>query len=586
MKKIFIAILFLVSAIIISMLIGPAGIDKNLILHFRVPRIIAACITGASLALSGTLFQGVLKNPLSDPYILGTSSGAAIAAVICFMSGIDRGNLLFYIAVFMGSFGGTFLSYCIAKLAGEMSDVSLILSGVAVSAFLTACMMIFISVDRRGILPLASFVMGSFYSPSLTELIVCVFIFLTAFLMSVFRYRALDVMCLGQEKAYHLGVDPARERFYFFTIACLATSSAVSLGGTIGFVGLMTPHIARYVFGVSARILLPAASVLGAFILLSADSIGRTMFSPSEIPAGVIMALSGAPFFLWLLLKNKSKGFKGIAGKSTEVIVNQNDDSSVKTACGIMLDVNKINFSFVPSSRKSAGNKPLLNNVSFKVLSGDFVGILGPNGAGKSTLIKLITGFYKNNFDIKIDGQNVSSMASSQLAKICAFVPSEITSPYDYSVRDTVLLGRLAQCGFWRDYTDKDIFYAEQSMKQTAILDLAERSVNSLSSGERQLVYIAQAIAQNVKLMIFDEPTSHLDLKYKSLVIERISDIVRKNQCAVLAVLHEPSLAKYCDKLLLLGNDKYTFGEREKLLTPGNLSQLYGLSADSASLFM
>lgn len=292
----------LAAACLFSLAAGPAGWSNyDVILNLRLPRTLAALAVGAGLGLAGALFQGVLKNPLSDPYILGTSSGATAAAVFCLLAGIGRDSPVFYLSIFGGAFGATFLSYWLARLAGRMSDTALVLAGVAVSAFLSALVMLTLSVARERSFSLFYFVMGGLYSTQPAPLLISSLIIACAGALAMTRWRALDAMALGEEKAYHLGVDPGRERVIFFMLACAAASAAVALGGTIGFVGLMTPHIVRLITRPSARTLVPASAAGGAALLASADALGRSVFSPAEIPAGVVMALAGAPFFMWLL---------------------------------------------------------------------------------------------------------------------------------------------------------------------------------------------------------------------------------------------------------------------------------------------
>ncbi|MCX5791002.1 MAG: iron ABC transporter permease [Elusimicrobia bacterium] len=305
-KPVTLLLLALAAAAAFSLAAGPAGLsDPAVILNLRLPRTLAALAVGAALGLAGALFQGVLKNPLSDPYILGTSSGATAAAVFCFLAGVERTSPVFFLAVFAGAFGATFLAYWLARVAGRLSDASLVLAGVAVSAFLSALVMLTLSVARERSFSLFYFVLGGLYAVEPRVLLASALIIACAAAAAMSRWRALDAMSLGEEKAYHLGADPGRERLIFFALACAATSAAVALGGTIGFVGLMTPHIVRLAAGPSARRLLPASAIGGAALLAAADAAGRAFFPPVEIPAGVIMALAGAPFFMWLLWRRR-----------------------------------------------------------------------------------------------------------------------------------------------------------------------------------------------------------------------------------------------------------------------------------------
>ena len=295
----------LAAACLFSLAAGPAGwSNADIILNLRLPRTLAALAVGAGLGLAGALFQGVLKNPLSDPYILGTSSGATAAAVFCFLAGIERTSPVFFLAVFAGAFGATFLSYWLARLAGKLSDAALVLSGVAVSAFLSALVMLTLTSSGARSFSLFYFVLGGLYSVQPGVLLVSALLIAGAGALAMARWRALDAMALGSENAYHLGISPERERLLFFALACASTSAAVAIGGTIGFVGLMTPHIVRRFTGPSARGLVPAAALGGAAMLAAADAAGRSLFSPAEIPAGGVMALAGAPFFMWLLWKS------------------------------------------------------------------------------------------------------------------------------------------------------------------------------------------------------------------------------------------------------------------------------------------
>lgn len=578
--------LVLAAAVLFSLAAGPAGIsDWALITGLRLPRTFAALTVGAGLGLAGALFQGALKNPLSDPYILGTSAGAVAAAVLCFIAGIERSTPLFYLLVFCGAFGATFLSYWLARTAGRLSDASLVLAGVAVSAFLSAVVLLTLSVAKERSFSLFSFVLGGLYAPSGAELGVSAAIIGAGVVLSIGRWRALDAMGLGEEKAYHLGADPARERLIFFTIACASTSAAVSLGGTIGFVGLMTPHIMRLFTGPSAKALIPAAAVGGAALLTAADAAGRSLFSPAEIPAGVIMALAGAPFFMWLLWRRsgqaapvfstpaaKGSPAPGAAAAAHPVAVAR------KSGAPAPLSARGLNFSY--------GCEPLITDLSLEIAQGDFLCVLGPNGSGKSTLLKILTGFIRaGSGQILLGGKALRELPLRRLAGLAAYVPSETSTPYDFTVRETVLLGRTARTGFWRGYSAEDEKAADSALAETGISWLAGRSINALSSGERQLVFIAQALAQGARLLLLDEPTSHLDLKYKAQILALLSGLAGRG-FAVAAVLHEPSLARLgCNKVLLLRpGHRPVYGPAQDLLATEMLARTYGLPPDSPIL--
>lgn len=234
----------------------------------------------------------------------------------------------------------------------------------------------------------------------------------------------------------------------------------------------------------------------------------------------------------------------------------------------------------------SYGARPLIRDLSFELRPGDFMCVLGPNGSGKSTLLKLLTGYLKAaSGSVRLGGEEAASIEPGRLARLAAYVASETSTPYDFSVRETVLLGRTARSGFWRGYSEKDGEAAKLALEETGISALAERSINTLSTGERQLVFIAQALAQETRLLLLDEPTSHLDLKYKSGVMALLSRLAGRG-LAVAAVLHEPALARLgCNKgLLFSGGGAYSAGPAAETLAAGRLAAAYGVPPDSPLL--
>jgi len=280
----------------------------DIIWGLRLPRILAAAVVGAGLGFSGAVFQGLLKNPLSDPYILGTSAGAMAGAVLCSALGIGRAEPLFYVVVFTGAFLATFLTYSLAKIKNHPSVAHLVLAGVAVSTFLTALIMLFMTLYREHSLSLVYFLLGGFFPADNSLLAVSGVIVAGAVGAGAMLWRYLDIFSLGEEKASYLGADPDMIRLAFFALASLATAAAVALSGTVGFVGLIVPHILRLVFGASHRRLLVSSALGGALFLILADAAARTVAAPIEIPVGVITAVFGAPFFIWLLRRTAGEG--------------------------------------------------------------------------------------------------------------------------------------------------------------------------------------------------------------------------------------------------------------------------------------
>jgi len=284
--------------------------ERDILLSIRLPRVIVAILMGAALGASGAVLQGVLKNPLADPYILGISSGASLTAALGILTGL-------YI---FGQFGiplTAFAGACIASLmvgafawkGGRLLPDRLLLAGVGLSFLFYAVLMLLISTStHEGIRRAVLWLFGDL-SIADWSMIPYGLIFITAGLFSCLsRARALNALMLGDELAHSLGFSVHRERLLLFISIALMTSASVSLGGTIGFIGLLVPHIVRFLIGADNKILIPLSAVCGGAFLCLADLIGRSVMSPMEIPSGIVTAIIGSPYFLYLLRKKDVLG--------------------------------------------------------------------------------------------------------------------------------------------------------------------------------------------------------------------------------------------------------------------------------------
>lgn len=283
--------------------------EELVILDWRLPRVFIACIVGAGLALAGVVFQALLRNPLAEPYILGVSSGGSLGAVIAIMAGITSmggiSTLPFF--AFIGALSTMLLVYSIARIGKRVPAHTLLLAGVIVNAFFSAIIMFIVSYIRAD--ETHKFLLWSMgnLAPVETKLTV---ISMTCIILSgaIFYYYAhsFNLFTLGEESAAQLGVEVERVKIIAFVLASLMTGAAVSICGIIGFVGLIVPHIVRMIIGPDHRILMPASALVGASFLTLADTFARTIMAPSEIPVGVVTAICGGPFFIYLLKRKKS----------------------------------------------------------------------------------------------------------------------------------------------------------------------------------------------------------------------------------------------------------------------------------------
>lgn len=297
---------------VVSILLHHAHIDAGVgytqpqdavLWAIRLPRIVLAALVGSALALAGATLQGVFRNPLADPSIIGVSSGAAVGAVLFILLGITPfGLATLPFAAFAGGMIATFAVYGFARFEGRAEVVTLVLAGIAMNAVAGAAtgMMTFLATQSQ----LRSIVFWSLGSVggATWPAVLSVLPFMAVGIILLPRYgRTLNLLTLGESEARHLGVEPERARLILVGLAALLTGAAVSVSGVIAFVGLVVPHVIRLVAGPDHRTLLPASALAGAALLLLADLCARTIALPREVPLGVVTALVGGPFFLWLL---------------------------------------------------------------------------------------------------------------------------------------------------------------------------------------------------------------------------------------------------------------------------------------------
>jgi len=280
-----------------------SGTEREILFAIRLPRVVVAMLMGMALGASGAILQGVLRNPLADPYILGISSGASLAAALGLMSGFYFfGSLSVPVAAFIGATLVSLLVGAFGWKRGGLWPERLLLAGIGLNFLFSAVLMLLMSVSSDEGLRRAVLWMFGDLSMADWTLIPPASVFVVAGLGIAFaRSKALNALILGDEFAHSLGFAVQRERLLMFAAMALMTSASVSLGGTIGFIGLLMPHIVRFLLGADSRVLIPASAVAGGAFLCLADLIGRSLMPPMELPSGTVTAVIGAPYFLYLL---------------------------------------------------------------------------------------------------------------------------------------------------------------------------------------------------------------------------------------------------------------------------------------------
>ncbi len=285
---------------------------ETIVFQMRLARVILAALVGAGLAASGVVLQGLLVNPMADPYILGISQGAALGATAAMLSGVGILALGIYavpLVAFLGGLATSIIVYNLAKVGNRVQMATLLLAGIAVGLFLSAITSYMMITSGQNVHQILFWMIGGFAGRGWDHVKVLLPYFIIGYTLMHLYARKLNVILLGEEPAQHLGIDVERMKKVLLVAATLTTASAVAVSGVIAFVGLIVPHAVRLMVGPDHRVLLPTAALTGAIFLIMADALARIAAAPEEIPVGIITALCGGPFFIYLLRKKNNTGF-------------------------------------------------------------------------------------------------------------------------------------------------------------------------------------------------------------------------------------------------------------------------------------
>lgn len=307
--------IFTIIQIISAKLFGFISLDQfdpmfsSIVLNIRLPRVVLSGLVGAALAIAGAAFQGLLRNPLADPYTLGVSSGASVGAVLTLFFQLNIpiiGSFTLPLLSILFSFITIFLVLAFArKIERSMRVETIILTGIIFSSFLGAVISLMIALTGDELRQIIGWLLGSVSMRGWEYIKIILPFFVLGSVILIFNAKELNAMSFGEERAHHLGVNVHKRKLTVLTAGSILTGAAVAVSGTIGFVGLVIPHLSRLLWGPDHKHLLPLSILTGSGFLILADLISRTIISPTELPIGVITALIGAPVFAIILLQRK-----------------------------------------------------------------------------------------------------------------------------------------------------------------------------------------------------------------------------------------------------------------------------------------
>lgn len=303
---------------LLSLFLGPTTINpffmdetaRQILISIRAPRSVVAILMGMALGVSGAVLQGILRNPLADPYILGISSGASLSAALGIIAGVTFfGPFTIPILAFIGAVITGSIVGMMGWRRGGLWPERLLLAGVGLSFLFSALLMLILSLSTdEGLRRAMLWIFGDLSMSEWSKIPYGLSFIAIGLVISISRARALNALILGDELAHSLGFSPHRERFLLFISVGLMTAASVSLGGMIGFIGLLIPHIVRFFIGSDSRVLIPVSALGGGSLLCIADLVGRSLLPPMELPSGIITAIIGAPYFLYLLRRKNVLG--------------------------------------------------------------------------------------------------------------------------------------------------------------------------------------------------------------------------------------------------------------------------------------
>ncbi len=544
--------------------------QEVIVFSLRLPRIALAAAVGAALAMAGASFQALLRNPLADPYVLGVSGGAALGSILAILL---AANLAFAQPLF--GFAGAIAATLIVYLLGRRDDdpARLALAGVVLSTFLSSVIVLLTSLASNVKLrQITLWLLGDLSSGSREGLIFVAISSLIGVGVLTTQSRALNLMMIGERDAFALGVETSRVRWAVHLTASLVTGAAVAAGGAIGYVGLVVPHLVRLAIGADNRLVIPASALAGSLLVMLADTAARTVLSPRELPTGAITALVGAPVFIYLLLRPRfSAAIVSERALPNEPVTDDSLTAGRETESSLSL--RDVHFSY--------RHRTVLNGVTMEIRSGEIVALLGPNGVGKSTLLGVAHGaLAASSGEVLLDDQPVRDFSRRELAHRIAVVAQSSEVRFPLTALEYVLTGRFAHSSAIGFDSPRDVEVAMKALSDTDAAQFASRSFNELSSGERQRVVLARALAQEASLLLLDEPTANADIAHQVSLLTLVRDLTRRRGLGAMVVTHEINLAaEFADRVALLKDGKLlACGSPSEVMTENLLGELFGTS--------
>lgn len=541
--------------------------------ELRLPRTLIAALCGGALAAAGVVSQGLFRNALASPAVLGTSSGGGFGAVLAFYGGAALHHWYSLpLAAFAGALLVTALVIVLAQRRLIASTERLLLAGFAINAFcgaLTSLVIFLLIEEYYRISSVLHWLFGGFDGKGWQHIPL---LLLPCVLGAVLCYRLcvqLDALCLREEVARSLGINLVRLRAVAIVAIALLVGSTVAVAGALPFVGLMIPHVCRLFYGAGHRYLLGKSIINGMSFTLLVDVLTRWLGGVRELDAGIVTALIGGPFFLFVLLQQNRRHAYVAPPPALHVHAVTPPPSQPPVPC-LQLELKDLQVNI--------DQQKILHPFSCVLAGQKFISVLGHNGAGKTTLLRCLVGL-EGEGQVLLNEEKLTAMPAMTRAKLITWIPEPQLPAFAFSVYEVVLLGRYT----WHQGTPQahDHAHTEAMLQLLELEGFRHRAVNTLSAGERQRVLLARGLNNRSPLIVIDEPTAALDSQHEQQVMHMLHRLTRQGHTVIVA-LHNLSLAQhYSDSVVRLARGiAEFFPVAEKAFTNAKINAILSDSDD------
>ena len=570
-----------------SILFGTSasGTTAQVIWSIRLPRLVAAGLLGGALALSGVLLQAFFNNPLAGPYILGISSGAKLAVAALMIVVVGAAGVMSSWMSVAAALVGSLVVMGLMLLASRRirSSSALIVAGVMLGYICTALTDFLVTfASDTSVVSLRNWSMGSFSGTNWDD-VRTMAVFVVCASGCVFALsKQLGAYLLGEDYAQSVGVNVRLFRVAIIVLSSLLAACVTAFAGPISFVGIAVPHVVKRLLNTSKPLLvIPAAFLGGSAFCLLCDLIARTAFAPTEMSVSTVTAALGAPVVMSVLL-GRTRAAHHAGERVPQRWQHASEDAAMPSYVHAVGYEGAAGDVLLQTRGLCVGYNGLgvVDDVTMEVPPSRIVTLIGPNGAGKSTMLRTMAGLQEAlGGTIRLCGSDLGELTPRERSRLCAVLLTERPHTELLTCEDVVQAGRFPYTGRLGVLSAKDHACVHEAMEIMQVWDLRHRDYMQISDGQRQRVLLARALCQQPRLLILDEPTSYLDIRYQIELFESLLELSRSRGIGILMSLHELALARSVSDWVVCVRDGKVLaqGTPEEIYAPDIINKLFDL---------